>query len=289
MKTIIFTVHAIIFLLSLTSFSYAQENNSKIDSLENRSKDSVVNIKKDSVAARVIDQFILNVLTEVNTRSASIDGIHSEADIYVNTKTIDDESGNIEVRAKKPDEFWFRIWGSMIGISKDAYFGHFTRESFLYFNNLLDYTIEGPTTEKNIGYITKMKTSFYDMLNVLTGTVYIPYTPADSISMYDDRINYNLTIINKDYHRKYYIKKSDYAVSKFEYYNSRNYVEMYIIFSDFVRTGNVSYANKIEVRRPLTGETFRITFTSYQMNVNNLDFRINVPNDSEIKRTKWKN
>lgn len=289
MKTIIFTVCTIIILTGIDSFSFSQKNILLTDSIEIQSKDSVVKTNVDSAVSRVIDPSILNVLNEVNTRAALINGIHSEADVYVNTKTIDGESGNIEIRAKKPDEFWFRIWGSMVGISKDAFFGHFTREKFLYFNNLNDYTIEGPTTEKNIGYITKVKTSFDDMLNVLTGTVFVSYSPADSISMKDEGGNYYLSIISKDKRRKYYIKKSDYTVSKFEYYNDRNSVEMYVVFSDFVRTGNVSYAKKIEVRRPLSGETFRIAFTSYQMNVSNLDFNIYVPNDPEIKRTKWKN
>ena len=175
----------------------------------------------------------------------------------------------------------------MIGISKDAFFGHFTRKKFLYYNNLNDYTIEGPTTDKNIGYIVKVKSTFDDILNVLTGTVYIPYALTDTLSMYDDNNNYYISINNKEYRRKYFVKKSDYSVSKYEYYTNRNQVEMSLAFGNYTRVGEASYSKLVEVKRPLNGETFRITNTLYQMNQGYLDFNIYVPNDPDIKRIKW--
>ena len=292
MKIIIHISFLIIVFCGSISISYAQENNT-IDSIEKMFQDSIVTnnetiITQDTTPKIDKDvQAVIDVIEEINRRSNQIDGIHSEGTIFVNTKTIDEQEGSIEVRAKKPGEFWFRIWGSMIGISKDAFFVHFTRKKFLYYNNLNDYTIEGPTTDKNIGYIVKVKSTFDDILNVLTGTVYIPYALTDTLSMYDDNNNYYISINNKEYRRKYFVKKSDYSVSKYEYYTNRNQVEMSLAFGNYTRVGEASYSKLVEVKRPLNGETFRITNTLYQMNQGYLDFNIYVPNDPDIKRIKW--
>ena len=225
------------------------------------------------------------IIKRVNEYAIPVDSIHAEAEISIKTSKVDEE-GNIEVKAKKPDDFWFRIWGSFAFISKDAFFGHFNRNKFIYFNNLNNYSIEGPTTDNNIGYIVRVRTSFDDMMNALTGTVYIPVYDEDTVTMKTDAANYIVMMKSPKYVRQYWIKKSDYSVSKYEYYNNKMQASLRLEFYNFVSSGIGRYARNITVYRPVNRDEMKVHFTSYLVNQSYLDFKVEIPYDA--RRKVWK-
>ncbi len=226
---------------------------------------------------------IMEIVNEVNRRSETINNINGMADIFIKTPKIGDAEGEIEVRAKKPDDFWFAISGSVAFISKDAFFGHFNRKNFLYFNNLEDYSIQGPTTDNNIGYVIRIKASFDDMMNGLTGTVKIPVTEKDTLSISEDNNYYYLKAVSKEYNRQYWIRKSDYLVTQYEYYNAKKQKTLTMSFSDFWKSGESSYAKKVTIKRG--SEELRLSFKTYQTNVGYLNFKVDVPYDA--KKIVW--
>jgi hypothetical protein len=219
-------------------------------------------------------------MKEVNDRAASLDLIHSEGDVYVKSRTID-QKGQIEIKAKKQDDFWFRIWGSISIISKDAFIAHFNRKNFVYFDNLNDKVIEGPTTDDNIGYITRIKCSFDDMMNALTGTVRIPYN-RDTITYTDDDTYYMLTFKSGKI-RKYWIKKSDYTVDKYCYLNRKMQATVIFTFSNFMMSGSGSYAKKIDIKKGTINVKYTIKEIAFQQS--GLDFKVDFP--SGVRRVRW--
>jgi len=125
------------------------------------------------------------LIAEVNYRSLQINMIHSEGELAIRTPSMD-ESGSIEIKAKKLDDLWYRIHGSFAVFSKDAFIGHFNRKNFIYVNNLNETIITGKTNDTNIGYITRIKCCFDDIMNVMTGTCHIALSERDDISSETD-------------------------------------------------------------------------------------------------------
>ena len=263
----------IISLIIYLPFTYAENDPFKVN---NEKSDFVFN----SQYSDSLRELIANVIKEVNERSSSIDLIHSEGEVYVKSKTID-QNGKIEIKAKKPDDFWFRIWGSFAIISKDAFIAHFGRQNFVYFDNLKDKVIEGPSTDDNIGYITRIKCSFDDMMNALTGTVRIT-SNRDTIAYSDDDDYYMLTLKSGKI-RKFWIRKSDYRVDKYVYLNRKMLATLTIAFSNFNLNSNGQYAKKIEITKGSIYIKYTIKDISFQQT--NLNFNVDFP--SGVRRVRW--
>ncbi|HPS64791.1 MAG TPA: DUF4292 domain-containing protein [Ignavibacteria bacterium] len=231
---------------------------------------------------------IIALINSVNEKSLLVDMIQAEGDVYVYMPKAEDKeaNGQIEIRCKKPDEFWFRIWGSVGPISKDAFFGHFTRTKFLYYNNLNDYSIEGPTTDENMGAIIKVKCTFDDALNALTGSVKIPFDlKSDTLTLREEGNNNVVTITNLRYKRQYWINKNDNSISKYDYYIKANKTKISIDFSGYTSAGSGKYAKYVSMTSS-KGEKMKITFKSYLPSRSYLNFSVDVPYD--IVHKVWK-
>jgi len=225
---------------------------------------------------------ITNTVKTLNERAAPIDKIHSEAAINIKTKNMD-QDGFIEIKLQRPDDFWFRIWGKFAFISKDAFFAHFNRKNFIYFNNLEDKVIEGPTNEKNIGHIIRVECSFDDMMNALSGAPTINLTKKDTISWSTDNTYYILTVKSGKI-KRYWIKKTDCSLDKYAYLSRKN-LTAYLLFefSNYTISGSGYYAKNIKIEKGTTRLTYK--FKEVSLANSNLDFTVTYP--SGTKRIKW--
>ncbi|MFA5404102.1 MAG: hypothetical protein WC358_04130 [Ignavibacteria bacterium] len=225
---------------------------------------------------------IMTTIKNVNNRVTPIDNIHSEAEIYIKTKTLD-QNGFIEIKLKRPDDFWFRIWGKFAFISKDAFIAHFNRKNFIYLNNLEDKLIEGPTTDKNIGHIVRVECSLDDMMGVLSGAPTIIYTKKDTLSWSEDNTYFILTMKNVKI-KRYWIKKTDYSVDKYAYL-SRKTLNAYVLFefNNYTISSGGYYAKQIKITKGTTKLVYN--FTSVKLNNSYLNF--NVEYGSGVKRIRW--
>ena len=225
---------------------------------------------------------ITTTIKTLNDRSTPIDKIHSEAAINIKTKNMD-QDGFIEIKLQRPNDFWFRIWGKFAFISKDAFFAHFNRKNFVYFNNLDDKVIEGPTNDKNIGYIIRVECSFDDMMNALSGAPTINLTKKDTLNWATDD-NYYMLTVKSGKIKKYWIKKSDNSIEKYAYL-SRKTLNAYLLFefSNYTISGSGYYAKNITITKGTTKLTYK--FKEVSLNNNSLDFKVNYP--SGTKKIKW--
>jgi hypothetical protein len=257
MKRVLYFVSILIFLFLYPAFSISNPSDS-------------------------ISTLINTVVKNVNSRATPIDKIHSEASINIKTSTMD-QDGFIEIKMKRPNDFWFRIWGKFAFISKDAFIAHFNRKNFIYLNNLDDKLIEGPTTDKNIGYIVRVECSFDDMMGALSGAPIINITGKDTITWKEDNTYFLLTIKSGKI-KKYWIKKTDYAVDKIAYL-SRKSQSAYLLFefNNYTTTSGGYYAKQIKITKGTTKLTYN--FKSVSLGNENLDFKVEF--GSGVKRIKW--
>jgi|WetSurMetagenome_2_1015567.scaffolds.fasta_scaffold25685_4 hypothetical protein len=262
MKKLIPLIVIFVFLLLVPKIVSSQTYLS-LDTINNENKDSIL-------------------IEEINKRSILIDKIHSEGELAIKTPSMD-ETGSIEIKEKKLDDVWYRIYGSFAIFSKDAFIGHFSRKNFIYVNNMNETVITGKTTDTNIGYITRIRCSFDDIMNVMSGTCYIPVNEQDTISSEDD--GSVIVIKSGEKTKKYWVSMSDYTVTKYIQYDEKNDVYLSVEFSNFVKAGNSNYAKRIVIQRPAKREKLTLALTEVNLNQGNLSFYVEVPSD--YRKIRW--
>ncbi|MDD5362949.1 MAG: DUF4292 domain-containing protein [Ignavibacteria bacterium] len=227
---------------------------------------------------------IIEVIKSVNEKSSSVDLLHSENAVKIKASSID-QSGDMEIKVKRKDDIWFRVSGNFAMISKDAFIAHFNRKNFIYFDNLNDKVIEGPTTDDNIGYISRIKCSFDDLMNVMSGTCSIVYKDADTLVMDTEKTNYVITVRNGKKFVKYWVDAAGSYVIKYAYFNTKLKQNLSITYGNFVKAGTGMYARKVEINKPLTSEFLRILNETYTLNNPGMSFQVDYPSD--VRRVKW--
>jgi hypothetical protein len=245
---------------------------------------TLISNKEDSLYASEdsLKAFISNIIKEVNRRSELIDNIISDGEITIKTAQIDN-SGSIDIKAKKKDDVWFKITGPLgINIAE----AHFGRKKFLFVNNRSDEVITGSTTITNIGTLAKVRCTFDDMLNVFTGTVRIPLAKIDSLSIEDANSQYIVALKRGTITRKYWVDKNNYSVFKYAYYGKSGSTLIQFEFSSFYNVGDSYYSKVVEVRRPKQHEYFKLAFDGFNMNQSYINFNVDVPDDAI--RKNWK-
>lgn len=269
-RTTIFS--AVILALIFTSQISAQEE-----------QDSTLNITEDSTKTEVdsLRAFISGIIKEVNRRSADIDKIISSGEITVKTAQIDN-SGDIEIHIKKKDDVWFKIEGPF---GKDVAISHFDRKRFLFYDALNDEAITGTTNIINIGTLTRIRCTFDDLMNAFSGTVRIPKSKTDIMSIEEQGSQYEITMKRGTITRKYWVDKDNYSVYKYAYFDKKMQTLIQFEFSNFVSHGEGYYAKTVEVRRPKKNEYFKLKMESVSLNQSYLDFKVDVPSDA--KRKNW--
>jgi hypothetical protein len=267
---------SISFLICLSpNYVFSQEEQ---DSTETSSENESLETEElDPVKSQIID-----IIKEVNTRYKNIDNIISTGELKVKTPKID-ETGSIEIHAKKKNDLWFLIEGPL-GV--DVAQAHFGRKKFVFFDDMNDELITGSTTILNIGSLTKIRCTFDDLMNSFTGTVRIPKGRKDSLWLEDETSHYVVALKRGTITRKYWVDKVNYSVMKYVYYNKRGKILIQFEFSNFHLYGDTYYAKRIEVRRPSKREYFRISLEEVSIGQSYINFKVDYPYD--VKRRYWK-
>lgn len=222
----------------------------------------------------------LEIINEVNQKSLKINNIHSENIIKIKTSTFE-QTGNLEIRLKKMDDLWLRISGSFAIIEKDAIFAYFNKEKFIYYDNLKEIVIEGFTNDSNITYLTRIKCSYEDLMNVMSNTVYISYNERDSVNKRETDSSIILGISGENVRIEYLINKAFKYVTRYSYFDSENNELLRISFQNYALQSNGFYAKQIEIYKPRRNEYLKIFNTEFNSDVLDLDFEIKIPEDAK--------
>lgn len=277
----------LLFVLLTFSFAFSQNNNDESDSTK-RNQDTVglfeTNRKIFLNAPERIK--IVNFIRLVNDNYNKINFLSSENIIKINTSSLN-QTGKIEIRVKKNDSLWFKISGGFAFIQKDAVIANVNRGNFIYFNNLNDKVIEGPTTDNNIGAIARIKCTFDDLMNVMSAAGKIVYTDDDTLIMQVDSGKTIITMYQRNKSVKYWVNSDNKYVEKYSYFDSDNKEYLRIVYSNIINISNGYFAKKVEIEKPQSKEYLKIFNESYLTNQYNLNFNVEFPND--VIRIKWGN
>lgn len=275
-------------LVSLTfSFAYSQVDNNELDTLRDK-KDTIGLFQKNREAFLNSPERlkIVELIEILNYKSSKVDNISSENIVKLKAASMN-QTGNIDVRVKKHDSIWFKITGSFAFISKEAVIANVNRLNFIYFDNLNEKVIEGPTTDNNIGAIARIKCTFDDLLNVMSGTCRIIYSDDDTLSMNIDSNKVVISIIGKNKDVKYWINIDKKYIEKYSYFNPQKKEYLKIVYSNIVSVGEGYYARKVDIIKPMSNEYMKIVNESFLTNQSNLNYKVDFP--SEVRRVKWEN
>lgn len=284
---ILIQIMLLLFVLLTFSFAFSQNNNDESDSTK-RNQDTVglfeTNRKIFLNAPERIK--IVNFIRLVNDNYNKINFLSSENIIKINTSSLN-QTGKIEIRVKKNDSLWFKISGGFAFIQKDAVIANVNRGNFIYFNNLNDKVIEGPTTDNNIGAIARIKCTFDDLMNVMSAAGKIVYTDDDTLIMQVDSGKTIITMYQRNKSVKYWVNSDNKYVEKYSYFDSDNKEYLRIVYSNIINISNGYFAKKVEIEKPQSKEYLKIFNESYLTNQYNLNFNVEFPND--VIRIKWGN
>ncbi|MCX6158238.1 MAG: DUF4292 domain-containing protein [Ignavibacteriota bacterium] len=279
----------LLFFLTLGVLTFSNLYSQTEDTLQT-SNDTVITAVdtlsiKDSVRNAFLNSperlKVVALINQVNETSAKVDLIHSESIVKFKTSSID-ETGEIEIKIKKKDDLWFRIWGSFAFVSKDAFIAHFNRKKFIYFNNLDEKVIEGTTTDNNIGYLARIKCSFDDLMNVMSGTGSVVYSNTDTLSTENENV---IVVKGKERVVKYTLDAGKKYVEKYSYYNSKKKEYLRVNFGNFINVNGGYFAKKVDITKPITSEYIKIVNENYTTNNQNMNFTVDFPSD--VRRVKW--
>jgi hypothetical protein len=265
-----------LFLCSNKLLSQQDSTYSPEDSTQSASEDTN-QTETDPVKAQ-----ISSIIKDVNERSAQIDNIYSEGEIKIKTPTMD-ESGDITLKVKKKNDTWLKIEGPL-GV--DVAVGHFSRDKFVFFDDLNDVVTTGSSTILNIGQLTRIRCTFDDLVNCFSGTVRIAKGKKDEMAMTEEGNQYVISLKRGTITRRYWVDKNSYVVYKYLYLNKKGQTLISFDFSNFSSFGTSSYAKKVEIRRPSKGEYFKLTMEEVNLNQSYLDFNVDYPSD--VRMRVWK-
>jgi len=236
-------------------------------------------------------QEILDIISEVNKRSSQIDKIREEGEITLKTAKIDN-SADIVVNLQRDDKIWFNIEGTLGKKVAEAFYG---KSNYIFFNNLDDIVYLGPTKMESIWSTIKIKCTFDDLMNILSGATVINYAESDTLSLSQEGGSYVLSVKSKDpilgfpKVTKYWIQKSFYNVEKYAVIEEKMGRQMKIDFSSFTSLGDARHASKVEIRRTVrgsSGEFFSFVFSKRSLNQSGLSFSVSYPSDIRRVTTK---
>lgn len=284
---ILIQIMLLLFVLLTFSFAFSQNNNDESDSTK-RNQDTVGLFEKNrKIFLNAPERIkIVNFIRLVNDNYNKINFLSSENIIKINTSSLN-QTGKIEIRVKKNDSLWFKISGGFAFIQKDAVIANVNRGNFIYFNNLNDKVIEGPTTDNNIGAIARIKCTFDDLMNVMSAAGKIVYTDDDTLIMQVDSGKTVITMYQRNKSVKYWVNSDNKYVERYSYFDSDNKEYLRIVYSNIINISNGYFAKKVEIEKPQSKEYLKIFNESYLTNQYNLNFNVEFPND--VIRIKWGN
>lgn len=265
-------------LLPWFSLSYAQDGESPKDTLGSfeKNRKAFLNSPERLKAVKYIN--------EVNSLSSKVDLISSENVVKIKAASMN-QTGIIAVRTKKQDSLWFQISGKFAFITKEAVTANVNRTNFIYFDNINDKVIEGPTTDNNIGAIARIKCTFDDLLNVMSGTGRIVYADDDTLSVNTVEGKDFIYVKGLNKNVQYVINPENKYIEKYSYINSGNKEFLKITYGNFVPVNGSFYARKVDIEKPLSKEFMKIANEEFTVNNSNLDFKVEF--SSSARRVKW--
>ena len=217
----------------------------------------------------------------VNESAGRLSSLNAEGEISIDTPSLSN-TGSLIVSINRPDSLYTKIEGPF-GI--DIADVLVTRNEFTYYNATENKVIRGPSTQRNLGIILKMKVEFDDLVNALSGSFIISSkdTSNYSISQGDNHYLLEQTIGSSTV--RYRINSEYFYVTRIQSYDSYGKMTLEITYDEFYESDGIYFPKKINLVRPKEKQYIWVNYKIEDFNPGKLSYRLKIPGSA--KKVQW--
>ncbi len=228
---------------------------------------------------------VREIKEKINKNSSLIKSLEASGTISIDSPELSN-SGSVDVKLKKPDSIYVKIEGPF-GISVAS--ALITRTDFIYYNAQDNYVITGATNDINIGAILKIKVSFDELINSISGSISFSDDSSDTTNaLIEDE---NFVILENDgiFKKKYLIDHDSYSLNSYLLLDNNNKKLLEVNYSKYnmesPQKENIYFPAKIKIYKPDKNQTVWVDYDSREINKENISFKMRVPKSA--KQIKW--
>ncbi len=217
----------------------------------------------------------------VNENSKKLHSLDADGDISIESPNISN-SGTITVSIRKPDSVFTKLEGPF-GV--DVANVLITRNNFIYYNVMDNKVITGPSTQRNLGIIMRVKMDFDDVLNAFSGKFTFDDDTLGNAKIEKADDNYLVTINTPNEMKKYWINADNFYVTKLGTYDRSGGTKLEIVYENFYQSDDIFFPKKITINRPKENQNIWLTYSREKFNGDKLTFKLKIPKSA--RKINW--
>lgn len=218
---------------------------------------------------------------QVNQRAGRLVSLSAEGEISIDSPTLSN-TGSFTVSLSRPDSLYTKIEGPF-GI--DIADVLVTRSEFTYYNATENKVIKGPSTQRNLGVILKMKVEFDDLLNALSGNFMITNTDTSNYSIHMLEDQFLLEQRSGKATMKYLIDSDDFYVTRIQNYDEQGKLKLEIKYDEFYDADGIFFPKKITLTRPKEKQYVWVSYKIEDLNPGRLIYKMKIPGSA--RKVQW--
>lgn len=218
------------------------------------------------------------IKAKVNNNSMKLTSLDAEGEISIDSPNLSN-TGSITASINKPDSIFIKLEGPF-GIDLANLL--ITRNDFVYYNVQDNRVIKGPSNQKNLGLIMRVKLEFDDILNSFSGRFSFNDENYNDINVTSEEDNYIVTLSLGNEIRKYWVDKDNFYVTRLKTMDSNGGTIIEIIYEDFYEKDDIYFPKKISINRPKEKQNIWLTYYKEKFNNNKLTYKIKIPKSAKL-------
>lgn len=219
----------------------------------------------------------------VNENARKLRSLDADGEISIDSPEISN-TGSITVSINKPDSVYTKLEGPFGMDIADLLI---TRNNFIYYKPQDNKVIRGPSTQRYLSIILKIKIDFDELVNAFSGKFSFNKSADDykNVNISKDEENFIVTIISDNESKKYWINNEDFYVTRLATYDLDGNLLIEIIYNNFFESDDIYFPQKISINRPKEKQNIWLTYYSQKFNNNRLTYKLKIPKSA--KQINW--
>lgn len=218
---------------------------------------------------------------KVNENAGRLLSLNAEGEISIDSPTLSN-TGSLTVSISRPDSLYTKIEGPF-GI--DIADVLVTRNEFVYYNATDNKVIRGPSTQRNLGIILKMKVEFDDLLNALSGSFMITNKDTSDYKISRGENEYLLEQKAGATMNRYWIDNEAFYITRIQSYDINGKMKLEITYDEFYESDGIYFPKKITLTRPKEKQYVWVNYKIENLNPGKMQYKLKIPGSA--KKVQW--
>lgn len=217
----------------------------------------------------------------VNQNASKLVSLDADGEISIDSPELSN-TGSITVSVYKPDSIYTKLEGPF-GI--DVADLLITRNNFVYYKPMDNKVIRGPSTERYLSIILKIKIDFDNFINAFSGKFTFNDSDYKNVKVFMNDGNYLVVNENQNESKKFWIDPENFYVTKIGTYDQQGNIKIEISYENFFESDGIYFPQKISIVRPKEKQNIWLTYYSHKFNKNRLTYKMKIPKSA--KQINW--